>query len=199
MREAEGKKATRKNEIANGKQHVIAHDMMKWMASPVIICIPFCSDIIIFKHHLAFDWMLKGPKWFARDERISAYMLDDQPMLVFFILATAATATAAVIDFALVLSEQHINAIHLNFINISSTPFFGSVEHTKMLLKRHSIFYISSLLHSFFSHSFVRLHTYTQLVSQHQHNLPLYVETNRLYVCFSVDEMEWAFDLIDRK
>lgn len=63
----------KKTGIANSKQHVIADGEMNGK-SCVIICIPLCADIIIFKQHLAFSSTPNGPKWF-KNEHLVLHML----------------------------------------------------------------------------------------------------------------------------
>lgn len=63
----------KKTGIANSKQHVIADGEMNGK-SCVIICIPLCADIIIFKQHLAFTSTPNGPKWF-KNEHLVLHML----------------------------------------------------------------------------------------------------------------------------
>lgn len=63
----------KKTGIANSKQHVIADGEMNGK-SCLIICIPLCADIIIFKQHLAFSSTPNGPKWF-KNEHLVLHML----------------------------------------------------------------------------------------------------------------------------
>lgn len=146
----------KKTGIANSKQHVIADGEMNGK-SCVIICIPLCADIIIFKQHLAFTSTPNGPKWF-KNEHLVLHMLQ-----LFNALATLSRSISHSRIFSTGEKHNCEDHIHSNFIIIYQLnalapilwPFvchFRMVNALKTYIARFSHFFSVSLLylHHFF-------------------------------------------------
>lgn len=99
--------------------------MLKWTANAPIICILFGTDIIIFKHHLAFDGAAEGPE----EIKMSAHScIRSCQSMAFFNSGCS---------FRVRKSCTHI---HLNCIIVSSDSFLLPSFHAPNAFKSFALF-----------------------------------------------------------